>query len=84
MNSTRIQPMDARNAQIVTLLCSGYMPKQIAQEVGMSELAIRARLFRIRQKEGVQSNIALVGKVLEARWANQAKNRRASQGGHAA
>lgn len=64
----------------MTLLCSGYMPKQIAQEVGMSELAVRARLFRIRQKNGVDSNIALVGKVLEARWANQAKSRRAHKG----
>ncbi len=66
------------NAKILALLSEGYMPKQIAQETQMSEIAIHSRLFRIRQKEGVNSNIALVGKILEARWANQKKSREAA------
>lgn len=84
MNSTQLQTHDAKSGEILTLLCQGLAPKEIAREVGISDVAVHSRLARIRAKEGVQTNTGLVGKVLEARWANQAKNRQASQGGHAA
>jgi DNA-binding NarL/FixJ family response regulator len=78
MQSNTTQSYNDENAQIVALLCEGFMPKQIAQQVRLSELAVRSRLFRIRRKEGVDSNIGLVGKVLEARWNNQRQSRGAA------
>lgn len=80
MNSTQLQTHGAQNMEILTLLAQGYAPKEIARQVGLPAVCVHARLARIRVKEGVQTNTGLVGKVLEARWANQAKNRQASKG----
>ena len=73
MNSTQLQTHGASNAEILSLLVQGYAPKEIARQVGISDVAVHCRLARIRAKEGVQTNTGLVGKVLEAQWANQAK-----------
>lgn len=81
MNSTKLQPHGAQNIEILTLLAQGLAPKEIAKEVGLPAVCVHARLARIRVKEGVQTNTGLVGKVLEARWANatKSKNREAMQ-----
>lgn len=83
MNSTQLQTHGARNGEILSLLVQGYAPKEIAREVGISDVAVHSRLARIRAKEGVQTNTGLVGKILEARWANQARSRK-THGGEAA
>jgi DNA-binding NarL/FixJ family response regulator len=75
MNYTQPQQHGAINAKILALLTEGLLAKQIAKETGLSEIAVHSRLFRIRQKEGVDSNIALVGRILEARWKNQSKSK---------
>ena len=78
MNLTQVQTYNARNAKILSLLIEGLPAKQIAQQVETTELAIHCALCRIRQKEGVQTNTALVAKLLTRRFENQEKSRRAA------
>ena len=78
MNHTRVQIRSAKNVQIVTLLIEGLSPKEIAPKVDLQPDAVRKRLERLRHNLGVQTNTALVGRVLEARWKNRQKSREAA------
>ncbi len=78
MNLTQVQNQSATNGEILSLLAQGLAPKEIAAEVKLTDVAVHSRLARIRAKCGVQTNTALVGMILEARWKNQEKSRRAA------
>lgn len=80
MNSTQLQTHRTSNGEILSLLVQGYAPKEIAKEVGISDVAVHSRLARMRVKEGVQTNTGLVGKVLEARFAERTRGRRHDRG----
>lgn len=58
--------LTARELQIVQLVCMGYLTKQVANRLGISEFTVRSYLKTVYAKLGVRTRAALVFRYMKA------------------
>jgi DNA-binding CsgD family transcriptional regulator len=58
--------LTTRELQIVQLICMGYLAKQVAQRLNISEFTVRSYLKTVYAKLGVRSRGAMVFKYAQA------------------
>lgn len=58
--------LTARELQIVQLVCMGYLTKQVADRLGISEFTVRSYLKTVYAKLGVRTRAALVFRYMKA------------------
>ncbi len=64
---SRFEPLTARESQVMEMVVDGYLNKQIAHELGISEKTVKAHRAKVMQKTGARSLASLVQLYLELR-----------------
>ena len=51
------RPLTDKEKEALFLICDGYMQKEIAFKLGVSQQAIKARVWRVKRKIGGRTHI---------------------------